>query len=75
MNAKQEAEPNMQRGVEQHIDANTIIIAAVAAFVAAFNKIKAFNAQIIALVGGQEASRTGVAADKRAAEGEAMNRL
>lgn len=73
MNAKQEAELNMQRGIEQHLDANTIIITVVAAFVAAFNKIKAFNAQIIALVGGQEASRTGVAADKRAAESALMD--
>jgi hypothetical protein len=64
MNAKQEATLNMQRVVEQHLDANTIIIAVVIAFQAAYVKLKAFNAQIIALVSGQETARTGVAKDK-----------
>lgn len=65
MNAKQEADLNMQRAVEQYLDANTIIIAVVLAFQTAYTKLKAFNAQIIALGGGQEAPRTGVAADKK----------
>jgi hypothetical protein len=68
MDAKQEAELNMQRGIEQHIDASTTIIAAVPAFPTAFNKLKGFNAQIVAGVGGQEATRTGFAKDKQTAE-------
>lgn len=65
MNALQEATLNMQRGVEQHLDANTTIITAVPAFLAAFNKLAGFNAEILADVGGQETARTGVSKDKQ----------
>lgn len=64
MNALQEATLNMQRAVEQHLDANTTIIAAVPAFVTAFNKVKGFNAQIADAAGAQETPRTGIAKDK-----------
>jgi hypothetical protein len=68
MNANQEAELNMQRGVEQHFDDNQTIIAAVPAFLSAANDLKALNAQIVAGIGGQEAPRTGFAKDKLTAE-------
>ena len=70
MNALQEATINMQRAVEQHLDANTTIIAAVPAFVTEFDKVKGFNVQISGEVGGQEAPRTGIAKDKRTTKKE-----
>ncbi|CAN5593276.1 hypothetical protein BH10ACI1_BH10ACI1_26560 [soil metagenome] len=70
MNATQEARLNMQRVVEEHLDENTTIIAAVPAFVTAFNKFKGFNAQIPTAVGAQETPRTGIAKDKSTSKRE-----
>lgn len=67
MNAKQEARLNMQRGTEQHIDANQTIVASNAAFQTAFTRFKANIAAILNAAQQKSAPRTGVAADKTAA--------
>ena len=73
MNARKEADLNMQRAVEQHLDTNTTIIAAVPAFVTAFNLSKGISAQIVATIGGQEAVRTGITEDKQVSKDQLID--
>lgn len=73
MNALQEATLNMQRAVEQHLDANIPIIETVRAFSTAFDRFKGFNTQIIPAVGAQETPRTGFATDKRTSKTQLCN--
>jgi hypothetical protein len=70
MDARQKARFNMRKAVEQHLDENTVIIAAVPAFPTALGKLKTFNDRIAAAAGLQETPRTGVAKDKQARKDE-----
>jgi hypothetical protein len=70
MDARQKAKFNMRRAVEQHLDENTEIIAAVPAFPTALGKLKTFNTRIAAAAGLQETPRTGVAKDKQTRKDE-----
>lgn len=64
LNAKQEAKLNSFRATEQHVDGNIAIIAAIAAFLATWNKIKANITAILDAATLKSAALTGIAAGK-----------
>jgi hypothetical protein len=64
LNARQEAKLNAYHSTEQHVDANIAIIAAIVAFMATYNKIKANIAAIFDFEQEKSASLTGIAAGK-----------
>lgn len=55
----------MRKAVQNHLDENTDIIAAVTAFPPALEKLTTFNDRIAAVAGLQETPRTGAAKDKQ----------
>lgn len=70
MDARQKARFNMRKAVQQHLDENTEIIAAVPAFPTMLGRLKTFNEQIADAAAIQETPRTGVAKDKQARKTE-----
>jgi len=64
MNAKQEAKLTMGKGVEQHLDTNSAIIAAVPALVTAVSELKTIIANIVGTTQLKDVNLAGIAIDK-----------